>query len=162
MLTYEQARRTVIEQAEKAKGPRATASLSVWDALGFVLAQEIKTDRDYPPFHRSTRDGYAVRAAEATAGSKLRCLGEIKAGDMFATQLASGTCLQIMTGAPVPPGADAVMMLEHTKREADLVKFERAAHSGQNIVQRGSEAKRGETLLSPGARLGYAEVGLAA
>ena len=62
MLTYEQARRTVIEQVEKARGPRAAGSISIWDALGFVLAEEVKADRDYPPFHRSTRDGYAVRA----------------------------------------------------------------------------------------------------
>src|SRR5258705_409533 len=102
MLTYEQARRTVIEQAEKAKGPRATATLSVWDALGFVLAEGIKTDRDYPPFHRSTRDGYAVRAAEVTSGAILRCVAETKAGDTVAQPLAPGTCVQIMTGAAVP------------------------------------------------------------
>jgi molybdopterin molybdotransferase len=162
MLTYERARQTVIDRVARKKGPRATVNLSVWNALGFVLAQEIKTDRDYPPFNRSTRDGYAVRAAEATAGSKLRCVGEIKAGDMSAALLTAGTCLQIMTGAPVPAGADAVVMLEHTKREADLVQLERPAQPGQNIVPSGSEAKRGETLLSPGARLGYAELALAA
>ena len=81
MLTYEQARRTVIEQVEKARGPRATANISVWDALGYVLAEEVKTDREYPPFDRSTRDGYAVRAAEVAPGTRLRCVAEIKAGD---------------------------------------------------------------------------------
>ncbi len=80
MLTYQQARRTVIEQLEKAKGPRATANISIWDALGFVLAEEVKTDRDYPPFHRSTRDGYAVRATEASAGATLRCVGRCRRG----------------------------------------------------------------------------------
>jgi len=162
MLTYEQARRTVIEQVEKVKAPHATANISVWDGLGFVLAEEVKTDREYPPFHRSTRDGYAVRAAGVSAGATLRCVAEIKAGDTFTQPLAPGTCVQIMTGAAVPARADAVVMIEHTKRDGDSVRFERAAQPGQNIVPRGSEAKRGETILSPGMRLGYAELALAA
>jgi len=162
MLTYEQARRAVIEQVEKAKGPRATATISVWDALGFVLAEEVKTEREYPPFHRSTRDGYAVRAAEASAGATLRCVTEIKAGDTVTHSLVGGTCVQIMTGAAVPDGADAVVMIEHAGRDGDSVRFERAAQPGQNIVPRGSEAQRGETILSPGMRLGYAELALAA
>ena len=162
MLTYEQARRTVIEQVAKAKGPRATANISVWDALGFVLAEEVKTDREYPPFHRSTRDGYAVRSAEVPAGATLRCVAEIKAGDTVTHSLVAGTCVQIMTGAAVPDGADAVVMIEHTSRDGDAVRFERAAQPGQNIVPRGREAQRGETILSPGMRLGYAELALAA
>jgi molybdopterin molybdotransferase len=162
MLTYEQARRTVIDQVEKARGPRATAVLSVWDALGFVLAEEVKTDREYPPFNRSTRDGYAVRVSEITGGATLRCVGEIKAGDTVTQPLAPRTCVQIMTGAAVPPGADAVVMIEHTARDGDSVQFERAAQSGQNIVPRGSEARRGEPILCAGMRLGYAELALAA
>jgi molybdopterin molybdotransferase len=162
MLTYEQARRTVIEQVEKAKGPRETAAISVWDALGFVVAEEVKTDREYPPFHRSTRDGYAVRSAEVSAGATVRCVAEIKAGDSVTQPLAPGTCVQIMTGAAVPDGSDAVVMIEHTNRDGDSVRFERAAQPGQNIVPRGSEAKRGETILSSGMRLGYAELALAA
>jgi molybdopterin molybdotransferase len=134
----------------------------VWDALGFALAEEVKTDREYPPFHRSTRDGYAVRSAEVSAGATVRCVAEIKAGDTVTELLAPGTCVQIMTGAAVPEGADAVVMIEHTNREGDSVRFERAAQPGQNIVPRGSEAKRGETILSSGMRLGYAELALAA
>jgi len=162
MLTYEQARRTVIDRVAKAKGPRATANLSVWDALGFVLVEEVKTDREYPPFDRSTRDGYAVRAAEVVPGATLRCTAEIKAGDTVTLSLATGTCVQIMTGAAVPSGADAVAMIEHTSRDGDSVRFERAAQPGQNIVPRASEAKCGEVILSPGTRLGYAELALAA
>src|ERR1700704_4484935 len=160
MLTYDQARRTVIDQVEKARGPRATATLSVWDALGFVLAEEVKTDREYPPFNRSTRDGYAVRVSEVAAGATLRCVAEIKAGDTVTQPLAPRTCVQIMTGAAVPPGADAVVMIEHTTREGESVQFDRAAQSGQNIVPRGSEAKLDQPILSPGLRLGYAELAL--
>jgi molybdopterin molybdotransferase len=161
MLTYEQARRAVIDQVQAKKGPRPTANVSVWEALGYVLAQEVKTDREYPPFNRSTRDGYAVRASEAANGAKLRCAGEIKAGDAITQPLAVGTCVQIMTGAAVPPEADAVVMIEHTQREGDAVRFDRATRPGQNIVPRGSEANAGQTILTPGMRLGYAELALA-
>src|SRR5712664_1732106 len=140
MLTYEQARNKVIEEVGKRKGPRATAVVSVWDALGLVLAQEVKTDREYPPFDRSTRDGYAVRSKETAPGAQLKCVGEIKAGDTVRESLAAGTCLQIMTGAAVPSGADEVVMIEQTSREGDLVRFERVAQPGQNMVPRGSEA----------------------
>ena len=144
------------------RGPRTSASVSVWDALALVLAEEVKTDREYPPFDRSTRDGYAVRSKEVQAGARLKCAGEIKAGDTVREALAAGTCVQIMTGAAVPPGADAVVMIEYTERAGDLVHFERAAQAGQNIVPRGSEARAGQTILKPGMRLGFAELALAA
>ncbi|HKW64746.1 MAG TPA: gephyrin-like molybdotransferase Glp [Candidatus Acidoferrum sp.] len=162
MLTYEEARRKVIEQVGKMRGPRASASVSVWDALGLVLAQEVKTDREYPPFNRSTRDGYAVLTRDVKPGTLLKCAGEIKAGDTVTQGLVSGTCVQIMTGAAVPGGADAVVMIEYTQREGELVQFERTAQSGQNIVPRGSEARAGQTILNPGMRLGFAELALAA
>src|SRR5271163_2391583 len=162
MLSYQEARRTVVEKVGEKKAPRATEKLSVWDALGFVLAQQIKTDREYPPFDRSTRDGYAVRAADAPQGADLRCTGEIKAGDTVTAPLARWTCVQIMTGAAVPAGADAVVMIEHTQREGDKVRFDRDTRPGQNIVPRGSEAQANQAILTPGTRLGYAEVALAA
>jgi molybdopterin molybdotransferase len=162
MLTYEQARQEVIKQLTEKKGPRATEQVRVGDALGYVLAQEVKTDREYPPFNRATRDGYAVFAADVKAGVTLKCTGEIKAGDRVSKELWAETCVQIMTGAAVPSGADAVVMIEHTVRDGDEVRFERAAVTGQNFVPRGSEARAGQMLLTPGMRLGYAELALAA
>jgi molybdopterin molybdotransferase len=162
MLSYEQARQKVIEQIGEKKSPRATERVRVGDALGYALAQEVKTDREYPPFNRATRDGYAVFAADAKAGATLKCTGEIKAGDRVTKELWAETCVQIMTGAAVPSGADAVVMIEHTQREGDQVRFERGAVPGHNIVPRGSEARAGQTLLTPGMRLGYAELALAA
>ncbi len=162
MLTFEEARGKVIKQVGKKRGPRATAVVSVWEALGLVLEQAVKTDREYPPFDRSTRDGYAVRSNEAVPGEQVKCVGEIKAGDTVREALAAGTCLQIMTGAAVPAGADAVVMIEHTTREGELVRFERGAQPGQNIVPKGSEAASAQTILTPGMRLGYAELALAA
>ena len=162
MLSYEQARSKVVEEVGKRKGPRATTVVSVWEALGLVLAQEVRTDREYPPFNRSTRDGYAVRSSEAGPDARLKGAGEIKAGDTVREALASGTCLQIMTGAAVPANADAVVMIEHTSRDGDFVRFERNAQAGQNIVARGSEAAAGQTILTRGMRLGFAELALAA
>jgi molybdopterin molybdotransferase len=162
MLTLEEARRRVIEQVAKMRFPRTSASVSVWDALALVLAEEVKTDREYPPFDRSTRDGYAVRSKELQAGARLKFAGEIKAGDTVREALAAGTCVQIMTGAAVPAGADAVVMIEYSERAGDLVQFARAAQAGQNIVMRGSEARAGQTILKPGMRLGFAELALAA
>jgi molybdopterin molybdotransferase len=162
MLSYQEARQKVIEQLGEKKGPRATEQVRVGEALGYVLAQEVKTDREYPPFNRATRDGYAVFATDAKAGATLKCAGEIKAGDRVTKELWAETCVAIMTGAAVPSGADAVVMLEHTKRDADDVRFERDAVAGQNFVPRGSEARAGQTLLTPGMRLGYAELALAA
>jgi molybdopterin molybdotransferase len=161
MLTYEQARQTVIDQATKKKGPRSTTVVNIWEALGWVLAQPIRTDRAYPPFDRATRDGYAVRAMDAPKGADLLCAGEIKAGDTVTTALKPWTCMQIMTGAAVPPQADAVVMIEHAQREGDRVRFDRDTRAGQNIVPRGSEAQAGQTILAPGSRLGYAELALA-
>ncbi len=162
MLSYEQARSKVVEEVGKRKGPRVTTVVNVWDALGLVLAQEVRTDREYPPFDRSTRDGYAVCSSEAGPGARLKCAGEIKAGDTVREALASGTCLQIMTGAGVPANADAVVMIEYTSREGDFVCFERTARPGQNIVPTGSEAAAGQTVLTRGMRLGFAELALAA
>jgi molybdopterin molybdotransferase len=162
MLTYTLARQTVIDRiSESSRQPLAVA-VGLDDALGYVLAEKIVADRDYPPFHRSTRDGYAVRAADARTGATLRCSGEIKAGDTVSTALARGTCVQIMTGAAAPPDADAVVMIEHTSRSRDHIRFHRDTRVGQNIVPSGTEVKSGGTVLPSGTRLGFAELALAA
>ena len=162
MLSFEQARQLVITDTQSHLTSPPASLLPVDDALGHVLAQEIRADREYPPFHRSTRDGYAVCAREATKSSTLRCVGEIKAGDTVFAPLDPGTCIQIMTGAAVPPGADAVVMIEFTRRSGDAVTFDRDTQPGQNIVPQGSEAHAGDLILRPGLRLGFAELAIAA
>jgi molybdopterin molybdotransferase len=162
MLSYADARAIVIARTGENHRNLVTHSKYVADALGDVLAQEVRCDRDYPPFDRSTRDGYAVCASDAIAGAKLKCIGEIKAGDSVTQPLAPGTCIQIMTGAAVPAGADSVVMIEFTERAGDSVTFQRETAAGQNIVQKGSEARAGDLALPPGLRLGYAELALAA
>jgi molybdopterin molybdotransferase len=104
-----------------------------------------------------------VRSADlANLPAKLKLVGEIKAGDAWKGKIGAGECVQIMTGAAVPAGTDAVVMVEHSRPEKGEVVFERAAESGQNIVPRGSEARARQKLLSAGLRLGYAELALAA
>jgi molybdopterin molybdotransferase len=162
MLTFPEARALVIAQSRAPRAALVPAEVPLSDALGNILAEAIRADRDYPPFDRSTRDGYAVHSAEAQPNSSLRCVGEIKAGDTVHIALAPGTCIQIMTGAALPPGADAVVMIEFTRREADRVTFDRPTQPGQNFVPRGSESRAGDIALSTGVRLGYAELAVAA
>jgi molybdopterin molybdotransferase len=167
MIPYQQARQKVIEVAgelvcQPGHEPRQE-EIDVNAALGRVLGERVVADRDYPPFDRSTRDGFAVRAADAAEpGATLEPVGEIKAGDTFTVTVGAGQCVEIMTGAAVPSGADAVVMVEHTQREGNRVVLERAVERGQNVVPRGSESRAGQTLLEPGIRLGYAELALAA
>jgi molybdopterin molybdotransferase len=162
VLSYQQARELVISRTTALSGEPPTESVSLLTALGRVLAQDIAADRDYPPFHRSIRDGYAVRAADTRPGATLRLIGELKAGDTPTGSVEPGTCIQIMTGAAVPEGADAVVMVEHTRREGEVVTLDRALPAGQHIVPRGSEQCGGKTVLRKGARLAFAQLASAA
>ena len=164
MLSFEDAREKVIAVASALAHAPASEFAKLDDALGRVLAEDVIADRDYPPFDRSTRDGYAVRAEEAFAGDVLTLIGEIHAGQSFDKEVLAGECVQIMTGAAVPAGADAVVMIEYTrsvqKCGVTTVAFERNAAPGQNVVRRGTEAKAGRRLLEAGSRLGFAELAI--
>jgi molybdopterin molybdotransferase len=163
MVTWQEARRIICETVTERSKPTETESLGFEDALGRVLAEEIRADRPYPPFNRSTRDGYAIRCADLTQlPRRLPLTGEIRAGQSLERALHPGECVAIMTGAPVPAGADAVVMREFAQSENEIVTFERAARPDENVVPLGNEAQAGQTLLLPGVRLGYAELALAA
>src|SRR5579864_4608059 len=165
MLSYEDARLKVIEVTAGLRRIPAREKTRLENSLGRILAQEIVADRDYPPFDRATRDGFAVRAVDCReAGAKVRLIGEIRAGGEFAETVGAGECVQIMTGAAVPRGADTVVMTEHTRtggRETE-VTIERTAEAGMNIVPRGSESHAGDVLLRAKTRIGYAEIAIAA
>jgi molybdopterin molybdotransferase len=161
MLSYEEARRRVIEVVSARRKPPQTERMDLQAALGRVLAEEIVADRDYPPFDRSTRDGYSVRAdAVRRLPALLEVVAEIKAGDSFSGKIGPGQCAQIMTGAAVPAGTDSVVMLEHVIRENDRITLDKPVELGQNVIPQGSEAIAGQILLKPGAQLGYAELAL--
>jgi len=159
-VTFQQAREIVEREVCAARRPLRTEVVSLAEAAGRVLAEAVAADRDYPPFDRATRDGYAVRAAD-TPGA-LRISGQVRAGQEFAPSLRPGEAIEIMTGAPAPPGADAVGMYEHSRREGEKVSFERALRSGENFVPRGSEAAGGSVPLEPGQRVDYPEAALLA
>lgn len=164
ILTFEAARHLVEEHAKTLR-PRGRELLSLLDAAGRVLAEPIHADRDIPPFPRATRDGYAVRAADVqTVPAHLEVVGEVKAGAAIGDlpPLASGQAAAIMTGAPVPEGAEAVLMIEHTSRDGDRVEITRSVSEGENIVPAGAEGRKGELLLPAGTRLDYAAIGVTA
>ena len=160
-LSFEDARHTVEEHASHLR-PRGKELLELLDAVGLVLAEPVFADRNLPPFPRATRDGYAVRTADlAHPPATLQVVGEIKAGANTSIELESGQAAAIMTGAPAPPGADSVVMVEYTSRTGDRVEIMKAVAAGDNIVPTGSEARRGERLLSPGTRLDHAAIAVA-
>jgi molybdopterin molybdotransferase len=173
MLSIEDARQKVIQAAAAQRLASAAAlalvceSAELDQALGRVLAEEVTADRDYPPFNRATRDGFAVRSEDVSrVPAELRVIGECAAGAAFSGRVGADECVQIMTGAPLPGGADAVVMIEHTGARdfsgGSLVTIQKNTHPGQNVVSRGSEGRAGDVFLRPGMRLGYSELGLAA
>jgi molybdopterin molybdotransferase len=159
-LPFYQARQTIMNRILAASPVPRVESVSLSDCSGRILAQAVAGDRHYPPVDKSLRDGYAVRSAEVPGA--LEVVGEIRAGSAVEMEVGPRQAAEIMTGAPIPRGADAVVMVEHTRREGSIVYIEGAAKPGQHIVEKGHEAKRGEIVLHPGHRLGYAEVGLLA
>lgn len=129
-------------------------------SLGRVLAANVAADRDYPPVNRSVRDGFAVRAVDLPG--PLRVTGEVRAGGFFEGQVGSGEAVEIMTGAPVPAGADCVVMIEHIERDGDEIRVDRPYAAGDHISPRGVECRAGDTLLMPGMRIGFAEIAVMA
>lgn len=160
-LSLEQARHKVLEEAAR-WAPPFSEPVSLADVCGRILAEEVVAGRDAPPFPRAMRDGYAVRAAEVKPGATLDCIGLIRAGQESELQLQRGSCIEIMTGAPVPPGADAVIMVEFTRRAGDAVTFERGIEAGANIAPVGSDSATGSRVLAAGQRMDYAGVSLLA
>ncbi|MGM4918380.1 molybdopterin-binding protein [Tardiphaga sp. 813_E8_N1_3] len=132
------------------------------DAFHRVLARDIASLRTQPPEPMSAMDGYAVRAADATLGAKLRVIGEIAAGKPFDRALQAGEALRIFTGGVLPPGADAVVIQEDTTRDGDIVGINEAAISGKHIRPAGVDFNEGDVLLRAGTRLTDRDLALAA
>jgi len=165
VLSFEDARHAVEEQASSLSA-REVESTDLLSAAGRVLADPVLADRNLPPFPRSTRDGYAVRSEDvARTPATLEVIGEIKAGenpDKIPARIGSGQSASIMTGAPVPDGANAVVMVEYTSQNGSRVEISRTVTPGENIVPRGAEARNGAVLVEKGERLNDAAIALAA
>jgi molybdopterin molybdotransferase len=159
-LTFEQARRCVLEELRASGSEPKTELIGLSEAAGRVLASPVTSDRDYPTLSRSVRDGFAVRAADLPGD--LSIIGEVRAGEIFAGEVQPGEALEIMTGAPLPHGADAVVMVEHCTVAGDRVSIARTLAPGENVSPKASQARENEVLLEAGHRLGFAEIGLLA
>ncbi|MGD0977749.1 MAG: gephyrin-like molybdotransferase Glp [Candidatus Bathyarchaeia archaeon] len=165
LLTFDEAKK-VIESQFKAK-PLGVEEISLLGSSNRVLAENITADMDIPPFNRSTVDGYAVRA-EDTFGAEenrpivLHVSGAVNIGELPETTVRKGEAAEIVTGAPMPEGADAVVMMEYTNRKGDEVTVFSAAAKNENIMKAGSDIKKGETVLRKGQLLGSREIGVLA
>ncbi len=167
VVEFEEAVRIVLEQAgaAAARRMRKTERVTLLESRGRVLAEDVAADRDQPGFDRSTRDGFAVRASEWAAGARLKLVGQVRAGEVWTGgSLEAGRTIEIMTGAPMPAGADAVVMVEHVVREDGEIApgDARVMTAGENVVRRGTEARAGQVVLGAGTVLGAAEIALAA
>jgi len=159
--------------------PLKAARRPLGQSAGCYLAEDVLADRDMPPADRSAMDGYAVRAADVRPpSSSLQLIGEVAAGSAVLTaalsnveraagsaerpRVAPGDCVRIMTGANVPPGADAVVMLEQTEEHGDRVTIRGSIERGANILKRGEDARKGAVLLRGGTQLGPLQIAVCA
>ena len=143
--------------------PLGREDVGLSEVYGRVLAADISAKLTQPPFDASAMDGYAVRAADtAAAPAKLKIAGEAAAGRGFAGTLGAGQAVHIFTGAPLPAGADAVVIQEDTERSGDTVTLKQASFRGENVRQRGKDFSSGEPLFAKGRRLTSRDVMLAA
>jgi molybdopterin molybdotransferase len=161
MLGVDEAREIVLKHAKRLPPAVVTVSPA---ALGRVVAEDVRADLDSPPFAKALMDGYAVRAADvAPAGAELRVIEEVAAGAVPAKAVGPGQAVRLFTGAPLPAGADAVVMQEKTAAAGDRVRVtDPGAKPGQHVLPRGQEMRAGDVAVPVGTVLTPAAVGLLA
>ncbi len=159
-LQFTVARSTILDAIRSVRILPKMEFVDLADADGRVLAAPVNADRDYPPLDRSMRDGFAIRAADAPGS--LTVIGEVRAGELFDGEVKAGQAVEIMTGAPVPRGADAVVMVEHVRVEGDHVSIDHGLSPGMNVSPRGCDALEGGEILHAGQRIGFPEVAVLA
>ncbi|MEM3695171.1 MAG: molybdopterin-binding protein [Candidatus Bathyarchaeia archaeon] len=165
LLTFEEAQQK-IKKYFKPK-PLGIKEVPLLEAHNRVLAKDITADLDIPPFNRSTVDGYAVRARD-TFGSEenkpimLKICGTVNVGEKPKVKVGKDMAAEIMTGAPMPEGADAVVPVEHTERKNDVIYVYSAVVKDENVMKAGSDIRKGETVLKAGKLLGSREIGVLA
>jgi molybdenum cofactor synthesis domain-containing protein len=133
-------------------------------ASGRVLAENVTSSADVPPFARAAMDGYAVRAQDTTGASRttpktLRCIEKVFTGQLPVQTVGAGLCIEIATGAPMPAGADAVVIVEETESDAESVRVFAQVAAAQNIGRQGADIHKGQTVLQPGTVLNASRVG---
>jgi len=167
MLTVEEALEKILDEVE----PLEAESVAILDTLGQVLAEDIRSDINVPPLDNSAMDGYAVIAADTrNAGEKtpkyLKIIDTVMAGSISRKKVVQGTAIRIMTGAPIPKGADSVVQFEHTDegktKDNTRVGILEEIQSGRNVRKAGEDIRRGTTILKKGTIIRASEIGLIA
>ena len=158
MLTVEEARARILAGLR----PVPAETVALPEAWNRVLAAPVVARLTQPPADVSAMDGYALRAADAVAGAKLRVVGAAPAGRPFDGTLKWGEAVRLFTGSVMPNGADAVLLQEDADAEAETVSARQAPNAGQHIRRQGQDFAVGDVLLKPGQRLGARDIGLAA
>jgi molybdopterin molybdotransferase len=162
MWTVEQAQQEILQRVQPLPVEQAPVGPEL---LGRILAEEVASDQDWPPYDKALMDGYAVRTADLPAGAgRLRVVEEVMAGQVPRRVLGPGEATRLMTGAPVPAGADAVVMVEQTQLQdtGEVLIRSPGLAPGQNLLRRGQELRQGQVLLRAGCRLRAVELGLLA
>ncbi len=157
MISVEEALEILLSNLPERRSER----IAFQDALGRVLSEDLAATSDIPPFHRSSMDGYAVRVADVrNAPVELKCAGESRAGGGMPGELKAGEAIAIMTGAPVPEGADAVQIIEECEITdgGSSVRIRKPVKELENVAPQGSEVKSGSVFLAAGHRVGPAEI----
>lgn len=164
LLPFEEAKRVVDANI---KPITRTEIINIDDSLGRVLAEEVVATLSTPPFDRAAMDGYAVKARDTFNSSQLNpkvldLIGELHAGETPQRRVNSGECIQIATGAMMPRGGDAVVMVEDTEEENERVKVFKSVYPKANVAQKGEDIKQGELILRRGFVLNPGKVGVLA
>jgi molybdenum cofactor synthesis domain-containing protein len=165
LLTFEEARKKIDEHFKPVFLGEEEAVLL--EAYNRVLSEDVVSTLDIPPFNRATVDGYAVKAEDTFGGdenkpAKLKVSGSVNIGESSNVKVAKGDAVEIVTGAPIPEGADAVVMVEDTEREDDGLNVFAAITQGENVMKKGSDLKKGAVVLKKGQVLGSSEIGVLA
>lgn len=163
MITLKEA----LQLLEEVKLPLQVEILNLCQAIGRILAEDIVADVELPPFDRSSRDGYAVKSKDTFSASEsspveLKLKGCVKIGETPSFQIHDGECAYIPTGAPLPIGSDAVVMIENTHQEGPIVYVFKSVAPGANVTHRGSDVSKGSLVLKKGTLIGVKEIALLA
>jgi molybdopterin molybdotransferase len=140
----------------------APEKVTLMKSLGLVLAEDVVADMDMPPWDKSAMDGYAVRSADVQMPVELKVAGEIPAGKTAKKPIEPGQAIKIMTGAPIPEGADAVVPVEKTQSSGDLVMIRDPFPSGANVCKRAEDIRKGDVLIRAGSVVRSQEIGIMA
>ncbi len=164
-MNLEEARKTISTYFRAT--PIGIESVPLLDGINRVLARDVRADIDIPPFDRSTVDGYAVNAVDVSSADEnkiieLQVIGSVRAGEKTFVSVKRNCAAEIVTGAPLPEGANAVIMLENVERKNDFLLVGSAVAPGENVMKAGSDIKKGEVLLRTGESVGSNKVGVIA